>query len=104
MDNKDYPILNAQSSNYRTIARFLIAAGINDFLTARKMLPLDLKATPDDTTGGQSAIIFLKAIADELKEMDMRITDLSEALVDNTISLSKLKHKSLLQRIKEKFA
>ena len=66
------------------------------------MLPLDIEATPDDTTGGQSAIIFLKALADELKEMDMRITDLSEALVNSTISLSKLKRKSLLQRMKER--
>jgi hypothetical protein len=59
-------------------------------------------ASPEDTTGGESAIIFLKALADECNRMDMRIKDLSEALVNSQISLSKLKQKSLLQRIKER--
>jgi hypothetical protein len=99
---KTYPALNAQAANYRTILRFLIASGINEFLTARNRLSLDIMASPEDTTGGESAIIFLKALADECNRMDMRIKDLSEALVNSQISLSKLKQKSLLQRIKER--
>lgn len=100
---KDYPALNSQASNYRVILRFLIASGINDFLQARKMLPLDIKSSPEDTTGGESAIIYLKAIADECNRMDKRITDLSEALVDSNISLAKEKRKNtpFLQRVKE---
>ncbi len=97
-----YPALNSQASNYRVIVRFLQASGINEFLQARKMLPLDLKATPDDTTGGQSAIIFLKALADEMNRMDKRITDLSESLVDTNIALAKERRSKmpLRQRIK----
>ena len=99
---KTYPALNSQAANYRTILRFLQASGINEFLTARNRLPLDIKASPDDTTGAESAIIFLTALAREVKEMDMRNKELSEALVNSQISLSKTKSKSLLQRIKEK--
>lgn len=100
---KDYPALNAQSTNYRIILRFLVASGINEFLKARKLLPLDLMASPEDTTGGESAIIFLKAIADECNRMDKRILSLSEALVDSNILLAKERRKNIpfFKKIKE---
>lgn len=104
IDNKDYPALNAQASNYRVILRFLLASGINDFLERQKRIPLDLMASPEDTTGGESAILFLKSVADECNVMDKKIISLSEALVDLSIQLARVKRepkKSLFQRIKE---
>ena len=104
LSNTEYSCLNAQATNYRTILRFMKAAGIDDFLSKRNSVPLDLLITPDDTTGGESICLFLKAISDECNTMDKKIQGLSEALVDASIQLAREKRtprKSFFQKIKE---
>lgn len=98
---KEYAALNAQASNYRVILRFLKASGIDNFLLDNKLARLDLMEFPDDTSGGESSILFLKAIADECNRMDKRIKELSEALVNTTISYTRKKNE--LKELKKGF-
>lgn len=93
LTNKEYTALNAQAANYRVILRYLKAGGFDNFLREKNLPPVDLLQTPDDTTGGESAMYFLKSLADECLHMDKRIKDLSEALVDSGIMLAKEKRK-----------
>lgn len=108
LSNKEYASLISQSLNYRVILRFLKAGGLDEYLREHKLPPIDLVVTPDDTIGGESITLFLKAIADECNLMDKKIQSLSEALVDSTILLTKEKRKIIprtpfLQKIKSKF-
>ncbi len=96
LTNKEYAALNAQASNYRVILRFLKEGGFDEFLRDKKRAPIDLQMTPDDTTGGESAMLFLKSIADECNRMDQKIQGLSQALVDSNIDLAKEKRKTRL--------
>lgn len=108
LTNKEYAALNAQAANYRTILRYLKAAGFDNFLRETNRAAIDLVQTPDDTTGGESAMFFLKSIADECVNMDQRIKDLSAALLETNISLTHEKRKnkayikkSFFRKIKE---
>lgn len=105
LSNREYIVLNAQATNYRTVLRFLKASGINEFLLAHKRVPIDIMVTPDDTTGGESIAFFLKALATECNTMDQKITSLSEALVDTSIQLAHEKRlqtrKSFIHRVKD---
>ncbi len=108
LSDAEYKALNAQATNYRTLLRFFKASGIDDFLVNHKLVPLDLLITPDDLTGGESCILFLKAIADDCKTMDDKIKSLSEVLVSVNIQLAKEKKrtepkKSLKEEIIELF-
>lgn len=108
LSESEYSALNAQATNYRTILRFLKASGLDGFLVEKKLVPLDLLITPDDMTGGESSILFLKALADECHEMDDKIKTLSEALVASNILLAREKKKvepkkSISEEIKELF-
>src|SRR5258708_1067731 len=106
LSDKEFRSLSAQAANYRTILNLLKASGIDQFLEIRRMLPIDLELSPNDTTGRNSVNIFLKSIADECNRMDQKITSLSEALVDCNILLAKEKRKTqkktLLEWIKER--
>jgi hypothetical protein len=94
LTNKEYNALNAQASNYRSILRYVKAGGLDNFLAEQHRAPLDLLQTPDDMTGGESIMLFMKSIAEECGNMDQRIKDLSEALVDCNILLAKEKRKT----------
>jgi hypothetical protein len=94
LTNKEYAALTAQAANYRVILRFLLEGGINEYLREHNRPPIDLQLTPDDKTGGESAIFFLKSIADECNRMDQKIKWLSESLVNTTISLTQEKQKT----------
>ena len=107
LSNKEYAALTAQASNYRVILRYLKAGGFDNFLINSNRAAIDLVATPDDMTGGESAIFFLKTLADECVSMDTKIKDLSQALLDTTIALAKQKRiakalepKTLWQKLK----
>lgn len=97
LSDKEYAALTAQAANYRTILRFLKAGGLDDFLARTHVVPLDIELTPDDLTGGNSINLFLKSLADECNRMDQKITSLSQALVDSTISLTKIKRSIQVQ-------
>lgn len=94
LPNKEYEALNAQAANYRTILRVLKMAGFDDFLVEEKRAPIDLLTNPSDTSGGESACLFIKSIAEEASRIDIRNHDLSASLVDTTIALTKEKRKN----------
>lgn len=109
LSDAEYNALNAQSANYRSILRLLIASGLNTYLKTDGKAPIDLVTNPADITGGESCMLFLKALADEAarlsqtntllkKEKEMRKSGKSVPIKDPEIPKSGIIFTSADQR------
>lgn len=75
----EYTTLMAQSANYRVIQGFLKQTDFDDFIKEAGRLPINLDLTPDDTTGGESVVLYLRSLADEFDNMYNQIKELKTA-------------------------
>lgn len=77
LSSQEYSILNAQATNYKVIISFLKQTGFEEFLQANDRLPVNLDLTPDDSTGGESVSLFMRALATEFEAMFKLTEDLT---------------------------
>lgn len=77
LSSQDFTALSAQATNYKVILGFLKQTDFDDFIKEAERLPINIDTTPDDTTGGESVVLYLRSLADEFDRMHHQIKELS---------------------------
>lgn len=80
LSSKEYSILSAQATNYKVIISFLKQTSFEDFLKEAGRVPVNLDLTPDDSTGGESVTLFLRALDEEYNNLNKRVEDLEKEI------------------------
>lgn len=94
----------AQGTNYKVIVSFLQGHGLNTFLAASGLEPVDFNTNPQDPTGGERVNNFLSHLIQELKDTSnqleqARLTPPSQDLTQQVVELPVEKKASLLQNL-----
>lgn len=76
--SQEYTTLSAQATNYKIITGFLKQTDFDDFIKEAGRIPINLDLTPDDTTGGESVVLYLRSLADDFEKMYQQIKDFAK--------------------------
>lgn len=68
--SSDFKNMVAQGTNYKDIVSFLKKHGLDAYLSANGLSPIDFNANPEDPTGGEKVNKFLAQLIFELKEVE----------------------------------
>lgn len=85
----EFTTIVSQGSNYKTIANFGIANGLNEFLTANQMSPIDFTSNPGDPEGGKKINAYIGDLLTQIRELkDTNTKNVQAMNTDNTQSAS----------------
>lgn len=75
----DFPIMVAQGTDYKVIANFALGNGLNDFLTANGIAPIDMGNNPGDPEGGNKIVSYISDLLVQIKELKDKNTKLEQS-------------------------
>lgn len=65
----EFTVMVGQGANYKLIANFALANGLNEFLTANQFTPIDMTNNPGDPDGGKKLNAYISDLLTQIREL-----------------------------------